>query len=180
MRYVTSVLLACFIFTTSSSQSYLGKIIKQVNFREGPGVEYKIIGILRQSTQVFVISSNLEGEFYNIIDIESNKEGYVHKSYIKIGSEIPRNSDGIFSPSGTTNGYDAELEIFNNTSKVLTLRLNDENFTFQSGEKRTLKVTPGTYEYRASAPNVIPDYGTETVKSNSAYTWRFFIITRHK
>lgn len=180
MKNIFPITLFLLISIGLEAQSYLGRVTKQVNFREGPGTEYKIIKPLQQGAQVFIISSNPENDFYNIIDIESNKEGYVHKSYITIESEVPRNTVGIFSPNGTTSTYNAEIEIYNNTSKVLTLRLNKELFTFRPKEKRILNIAPGSYDYIASAPFVIPDHGRESVSSNSAYTWEFYIVTRYK
>ncbi len=32
--------------------------------------------------------------------------------------------------------------------------------------------------YRASAPGVIPNFGTETIQSNQNYTWQFYTVTR--
>lgn len=180
MKHTISFVVIFFFSVSAFGQSYLGSISNQVNFREGPGTAYKVIKALKQGAQVFIISSFSENEFYNIIDIESNKEGYVHKSYITIEKELPKNSEGIFNPNGSIDTYNAQLEIFNNTSKTLTLRLNKEVFTFRAKEKKTLSVTPGNYDYIASAPSVMPDYGNESVNSNSAYTWEFYIITRYK
>jgi len=180
MKYTFSFLVIFSFSVASIGQSYLGSVSKQVNFREGPGTEHKIIKALKQGTQVFIISSDLENEFYNIIDIESNKEGYVHKSYITIEKELPKNSEGIFNPAGSTDTYNAQLEIYNNTSTILTLRLNKEVFTFRPKERTMLSVAPGNYDYIASAPSVMPDYGNESVNSNSAYTWEFYIVTRYK
>lgn len=180
MRYFIAFTILLAISSASLAQSYLGKISRQVNFRAGPGTEHKTIKSLKQGTQVFIISSEPENEFYNIIEIETNKEGYVHKSYILFETELPKNSEGIFNPNGSINSYNAEIEIFNNTSKTLTLRLNRQVFTFRPKEKKTLAISPGSYEYIASAPSVVPDYGSETLNSNSAYTWEFYIVTRYK
>lgn len=180
MKYLLSFLVVFFFSVAATGQASLGRVSKQVNFREGPGTDYKIIKPLNQGAQVFIISSNLENDFYNIIDINSNKEGYVHKSYIKIEKDLPKNSDGIFNPKGSTGTYNAEIEIYNKTSKTLTLRLNKEVYTFLPKEKRTLSLVPGTYNYIASAPSVMPDYGNESLDSNSAYTWQFYIATSYK
>ena len=180
MKQIFSFLLVFLWSLASIGQSFLGSISKPVNFREGPGIEYRTIKTLRQGAQVFIFSSELENDFYNIIDIESNKEGYVNKSYITIERPLPKNTEGIFNPKGSTTTYNSELEIFNNTNKILSLRLNKEVFTFNPYEKSTLNLLPRDYKYIASAPLVIPDYGNESVKSSSAYSWEFYIITRYK
>src|SRR5688500_416224 len=82
------------------SQSYLGCVTKQVNFREGPGTDYGIISILTSGTQIFIVSLDSENDFYNIIDIATDREGWIHKSLIKLGEVVEENESGIFTPSG--------------------------------------------------------------------------------
>ena len=53
-----------------------------------------------------------------------------------------------------TSRYNPEIEIFNNTSLTLTLKLNSETYTFSPQQKRTITLNPGTYNYRASAPGL--------------------------
>lgn len=83
------ILLLFILFSFSGfSQSYLGNITKQVNFREGPGSDYEIIKSLKPGSQIFISSLDTDDDFFNIVDIESDIEGYVHKSYVKIGKLI--------------------------------------------------------------------------------------------
>ena len=158
------------------SQSYLGWVTKQVNFRQGPGTDYGVISSLKQGAQIFIVSLEAENEFYNIVDIATDKEGYIHKSFIKIGEIVEKNESGIFTPSGKTSSYNSEIEIFNNTSLTLTLKLNIETYNFSPKQKRTIILSPGIYNYRASAPNVIPNIGTENMESNMGYSWQFYIV----
>ncbi|MCB9019856.1 MAG: SH3 domain-containing protein [Chitinophagales bacterium] len=171
--------LALFLLTASIglSQSYLGKVTTQVNFRQGPGTEFEIISTLNKGTIVFIVSLETENDFFNIIDIASNKEGYIHKSFVEIGDLVKENESGMFTPNGKTSSYNPVLEIFNNTSLTLTLKLNNETYSFSPAQKRSLTLSPGIYKYRASAPGVIPDIGTESLKNNMEYTWEFYIIT---
>ncbi len=178
MKYIIFILSTLLCSLTLSAQSYLGTITKQSNFREGPGKDYDVIGSLKPGTQIFIISIETENDFYNIIDIKTNKEGYVHKSFVKLGKQVKENEQGVFTPSGESKSYNPELEIFNNTSLTLTLKLNTETYSFSPKEKRTITVTPGAISYRASAPGVIPNIGTENLKSNEGYTWQFYIVTR--
>ena len=53
------------LFTgTIFSQSYLGFITKQVNFRAGPGSDYEIISSLKPGTQIFISSLEADDDFY--------------------------------------------------------------------------------------------------------------------
>jgi len=162
------------------SQSYLGTVTKQVNFREGPSKEYPIIASLKPRTQVFIISLETENDFYNIIDIETDREGFIHKSYVNVGELIKENESGMFNPSGRTSAYNPEIEIYNNTELTLTLKLNHETYIFSPHETQTLTLRPGSYNYRASAPGVIPNIGTEYMASNMGYTWEFYVVTQRK
>ncbi len=173
--------LITFLFVLTSTicfgQSYLGKITKQVNFREGPGSDYSIISSLKAGTQIFIVSLDAENDFYNVIDIATDKEGYVHKSFIKVGQEVEKNESGMFTPSGQSTSYNPEVEIYNNTSLTLTLKLNSQIYYFSAHERKTITLSPGACNYRASAPGVIPNIGTEYMQSNQGYTWQFYIVT---
>ena len=54
------------------SQSYLGTITKQVNFRAGSSSSANIISSLKAQTQIFIISLETENDYYNIIDIATD------------------------------------------------------------------------------------------------------------
>lgn len=174
--------LSLFLLTASFSfsQSYLGWVTKKVIFRQGPGTDYGVISSLKQGTQIFIVSIETENDFYNIIDIATDKEGYIHKSFVKLGDIVEKNERGIFTPSGKTLTYNPEIDIFNNTSLTLTLKLNSETYTFSPKQKMTITLSPGTYNYRASAPGVIPNIGIEYMESNMGYTWQFYIVTERR
>lgn len=165
---------------TVNAQSYLGTITKQVNFRAGPGSQYEIIGSLKPNSQVFIISKETEDGFYNVIDISTNKTGYVHKSFVRIDRELEKSDGSFIAPSGSSAGRDTEVEIFNNTSGSMTLKLNSTTYTFSSQEKQTITVTPDTYNFIASAPGVTPLYGSKSLDANRRYTWQFYIVTRRR
>lgn len=176
MKKTLFILLLTLTPFSGFSQSYLGWVTNQVNLREGPGTNYSVISSLKSGTQIFIISIDTENNFYNIVDIATNKEGYIHKSYVKLGELVEENESGLFTPSGRTSAYNPEIEIFNNTSLTLTLKLNSETYNFSPRQKRTLTLSPGSYSYRASAPGVIPDIGKEYIESNMGYTWQFYIV----
>jgi uncharacterized protein YgiM (DUF1202 family) len=180
MKRLFLILIFLLTSTIGFSQSYLGWVTKQVNFRLGPGTDYDVISSLKPGTQIFIITLDTESEFYNIIDIATDREGYIHKSFIKLGEIVQKNERGIFTPSGKTSEYNPEIEIFNNTTRTLTLKLNTETYTFSPMQKKTITLSPGSYNYRASAPGVIPNIGTESMVSNMAYTWQFYIVTERR
>ena len=161
----------------SNAQSYLGYVSKTVNFRTQPNTNCTIINSLPRGTALFVISKEKSNGFYQVINIETNKEGYIHSSFVQLDKPLPKNEQGIFTPVGKTNTSSPIIKIHNNTSKTLTLKLNDKLYTFSPNQRRTLTLSSGSYSYRASAPGVIPDYGTEVMQSNYEYEWSFYIST---
>ena len=125
------------------SQSYLGTITKQVNFREGPGSDYSIISSLKPGTQIFIASLETDDDFYNVIAIKSNKEGYVHKNYVKVGRMVSRSTESVFTPDGENSTYESEIRIYNNTSRTLTLKMNADLYYFSPQETKNISIVPG-------------------------------------
>lgn len=173
------ILLSSFLICsiTLCAQSYLGVTTKQVNFREGPGSSYEIISSLKPNTQVFIISLDAEEDFYNVIDIRTNKTGYIHKSFLKIGKELEKSNGDFIAASGSSISGDTEVEVFNNTSETMTLKLNNSIYSFSPQESKTLTIAPTTYNFIASEPGVTPFYGSKTLESGQKYNWKFFIRT---
>jgi hypothetical protein len=174
------LLLTLLVTSIGYSQSYLGMVTKQVNFRTGPDVAFEIISSLKAGSQLFIISLETENDFYNVIDIASDKEGYIHKSYVRIGKMVPLNDGGMFTPSGKKESYNPELKIYNNTTLSLTLKLNNQTYYFSPKETKTITVSPGSCFYRASAPGVIPNIGNESLESNMDYSWEFYVVTSRR
>jgi uncharacterized protein YgiM (DUF1202 family) len=161
------------------AQAYLGNTTKQVNLREGPGTDYAVLRSLVGGTQLFIVSTETVDGFYEVIDIRTNTEGYVHSSFVRLGERVELNEEGVFTPAGRSATQNPELQIYNNTRLALTLKMNEVTYQFQPQERRTLTVSSGSYSYRASAPGVIPDIGLEFLDSRTIYTWEFYIITQH-
>lgn len=177
MKKIIIGLYLCLIFSISYSQSYLGWTTQQANLRTSPDKSSSSQKLLKAGAQIFIISTEASNEYYNVIDIETNTEGYVHKSYVKFGDIVEENKEGVFSPNGKSSSYNSEVEVFNNTNLTLSLKLNETNYSFSPKETKTFTVIPGTYSYRASAPGVIPNFGSEYFQNNMNYTWQFYIVT---
>lgn len=176
-KYILSLILFLSLITLSNAQSYLGYVTKQVNFRTESNTSCDIISSLPRGTALFVISKDKINGFYQVLNIETNKEGFVHSSFVQLDKMLPKNEDGIFTPVGKTSSTKPIIKIHNNTSLTLTLKLNNDLYTFSPQERKTLTLSSGSYTYRASAPGVLPDYGTENMQSNYEYEWSFYVST---
>ena len=176
-KYILSLILFLILVTFSNAQSYLGYVTKQVNLRTESNTNCGIISSLQAGTALFVFSEETINGFYQVLNIETNEEGFVHSSFVRLDKMLQKNEEGIFTPIGQTSSEKPIIKIHNNTNLMLTLKLNDELYTFSPQERKTLTLYSGSYSYRASAPGVIPDYGTENMQSNYEYEWSFYIST---
>ena len=169
---ITYLLIA---MVTVHGQSYLGFFNKTANLREGPGKEFNILLTLNAGSKIFIISLDEENEFLNVIDIESGTEGFVHRDFAKAEDVIYTSPGSIFSATGKIDDENPVLTVKNNTSKILTLKLNKLVFTFRAGETRAISIPPGSYRVIASAPRVIPMTGTDRMEKNLSYRWSFYL-----
>jgi uncharacterized protein YgiM (DUF1202 family) len=178
MKNLALSLIVSMVSLASFGQSYLGQIKQNVNLRKGPGTSYEVITVLKTSSQVFIYSLDIEGEFYNVIDIKTNEEGYVHKDYVKVENEVKRQEGEIFIPDGKSLSENPEIEITNNTDLTMTLKIGSDKYIFKPQEVKKIVLNPSEYDYMASAPGVVPYYGTQNLNANYRYTWKFYIIRK--
>jgi hypothetical protein len=180
-RFVYGMVLAASIFLSLGgrvyAQSYLGIVTQASNLRSGPGTEYEVVSVLAEGTILFVDSADSQNNFYKVIDIDNGAEGWISKSLVKLGNELPEIARGkMFTPSGKTLNVNSEVLVRNTTSLVLSLVLNgNRRYTFEPGAETTLELEAGAYRFRAVAPGVIPAAGIQDFDGYKAYTWTFSI-----
>jgi len=176
--FILAFIIILSFFNITEAQSCLGKVHSRVAFREGPGKEYTATQTFYAERVVYIFSMKTINDYYKILDIETNKEGYIHKDYVNPGEIVESNNSGLFTPIGKSVSDQSELKIYNNTSRELTLRINSSIFSFKPNEKKSIWVPPGKLEYLASAPGVIPSKGYEAFEGGVLYSWEFYIETR--
>ena len=170
------------LFLTNSigcfCQSYLGETVTRVNFREVASTNSNVIRLLPKQTSLFIISLESVNGFLHVIDIETNKEGYVYKKYIKIG-ELVEVNENTLTRLGTIDKNVSEISIYNNTELVMTLKLGNKVYIFKPKETRKISLVAGMYTIRASAPGVIPYLSKDLVENGMSYEWTFYIKTTY-
>lgn len=175
------LLLFClFVFSCNviHSQHYLGEITKPVNLRASSSTDSEILKKLNAKQNVFIFDKETENDFYHIIDISTDTEGYVHKDFVKLKKPLSQNQDKTFTKDNEIEDYDSKVKIHNDTNRNLTLRLNSNIYSFSPQERKEIILTPGFYKILASSPGVIPYSGGDDVDSNTAYSWKFYITRR--
>lgn len=161
------------ICLTLQAQSYLGVVKKTANFRHKPSMSAPKIATLQKDAQVFVLSKTETNDYYHIIDIESNSEGYIYTSFVQLGKPLPPKETGLFTQVGRTMSSETVIRVFNKSEKAVSLVLNDNNYEFPSGKKEVLKLAQGSYSFRVSSPGMVPEYGVQTIESGYEYIWSF-------
>lgn len=173
------LILLIILSINSYAQSYLGLTTKQANLREAPDKTSEVLDQLKANSQLFIYSIETTDEYYNVIDIATDQEGWIHKSLIKLTKPLPKSTERLFTADEKINSSDCTVTIKNNTSLSVTVKLNSNYYYFDSQETKTLTITPGSYQYIASAPSVIPYYGDDTLMSGYSYSWTFYIETSY-
>lgn len=155
-----------------------------VNMRECASVECgKICSIPRGAYVVAVLDDDIEyyeGDFVQCVYVDKDIYGYVCINYLKKEKELETSRGGVLSQSGTSYGYDPEIEITNDTEQDISVMVNKTTFKFRPNQVRTITCAPGTVSILASSPGVIPFSGKDYVKENGKYTWKFYIITSRR
>lgn len=131
-------------------------------------------GNLNRDALLFVLSSTLTANCYHVIDISTDREGFVHKDFVSIDSFLPCES-ATSSHIGRSKSHQPTFEVLNRTRYRLTLKMNDIYFYLEPYECRELLLQPGWYHCRASAPGVTPYVTLENVRANQAYAWDFYM-----
>lgn len=149
------------------------------NLRSEPNVKSTVIRELPRGRLLVVLDMNPVLDWYNVIDLETSDEGWVHKSTIEV--QFTRNRK-VSNPDVT--GVAAERSdsspyamVFNNSAEVLHLKIGTRNLVIQPGATERADFTAGAYKFYATAPGVIPDMGEITFGNGMWYTWRFYIKT---
>lgn len=161
--------------TDNTETAYLAITSASVNFRTLPKSNSSILRKLSIGEDLFVLSSVPVNNFYSVIYIKTGEKGYVHKNYVKLTEIVPSNSKPVFKKTGKTSNSTAEITIFNNTSKTLSLNLGDRSHIFTPFKRITINIKPGNMQYLATAPGVIPLRGSQQFEGYNKYDWEFYI-----
>lgn len=164
-----------FIVLVTCAQCYVARTASVVNMREGPSTEYGVVKCLNKNTVIYVDLDDAIDDWYLVVDIQSNKEGYVSSKYVKLQKTISKSSTASIQRLTRTHEYNPSLHIKNQTGKTLLLRINSTSYNLSIGENLKVTVEPGKFRFRASAVGVVPLSGEYTTESNYEYDWRFYI-----
>lgn len=159
---------------------FLAKTISGANLRAEPDENSEKKETLKIGADLYVFSDYEINGYVKSIDIKTNKLGWVKSFAIKKIKDIPLSASSGFQESGTSTGYDTEVEITNKSSSTISLIVGNNYFSLEPHSTTTETTENGTLYYTASAPGVIPSSGKYLFEQGHKYVWTFSIVTRRR
>lgn len=152
-------------------------ISRSASFRASPGNSARVIATLENGTRLVLVDRTPVGDWYNAIEIASGKEGWIHRSVIRIAYTKKKNDEPVFHAERVPGNGPPSVIVQNDSKENLTLKVGSMTYQVPSQTSRTFTMTAGTYRYYASAPGVLPALGEQTFERSYEYEWRFWIET---
>ncbi len=162
-------------------------VIKQkANLRQEPTLSSVVVIQLMEGERLVLIDRAPHGNWYNVFHVDSGLEGWIREDLIRILYTRERKNAPLFQPENLGTTEKPVIEIRNDSSRVLRLRMdgvlipaNSTVLTIPSNSRQTITIDPGRYKYYAGAAGVIPAFGEEDFYLGHRYTWTFWIKTSY-
>jgi uncharacterized protein YgiM (DUF1202 family) len=171
----TIFLLAIIIVTSGNlfAQLKLGSAKSQINFREGPGLNYKVVSTIDNSNLLVILPREPQNNFIEVFDIETSSYGFVSENLISVIDTLNFQKQHFFERSGPNETGEIEIELTNRTSKTLYIWINTNTYNLSPFEKKVLLMSTEEIIFFSSAPGLFPVFGKEILKKGNSYRWDF-------
>jgi len=173
MKTVFLLILPIFCSFTGFSQLKLGTAKSEINFREGPGLHYKVVSTIDHSNLLVVLPRESQNNFIEVFDVETSSNGYVSENLIMVIDTLIAQKQHFFEKSGSNETGDIEIELINQTSKTLFVWINKNTYSLSPFEKKVLIMNEEEITFFSSAPGLFPVFGKEILKKGFSYRWNF-------
>lgn len=157
------------------AQLKLGSAKSQINFREGPGVNYKVVSTINSSNLLVILPREPKNSYIEVFDIESSSYGFVSENLISVIDTLNFQKQHFFERSGENATGGVEIEMINQTSSSLYVWINSNSYNLSPFEKKVLVMNTEDITFFSSAPGLFPVFGKEILKKGSTYRWNFTI-----
>jgi len=155
------------------AQLKLGSAKSQINFREGPGVNYKVVSTINSSNLLVILPREPKNNYVEVFDIETNLYGFVSENLITVIDSLNFQEQHFFERSGENETGEVEIEMINHTSETLYIWINRNTYNLSPFEKKVLLMNTEDITFFSSAPGLFPVFGKEILKKGSSYRWNF-------
>ncbi len=156
-----------------SAQLKLGTAKSQINFREGPGVNYKIVSTVDNSNLLVILPREPKNKYVEVFDIESSSYGFVSENLITVIDTLYFQKQHFFERSGENATGEVEIEMINQTSETLYIWINSNSYSLSPFEKKVLLMNKEDITFFSSAPGLFPVFGKEILEKGNTYRWNF-------
>jgi hypothetical protein len=154
-------------------QLKLGGSQSEINFREGPGTNAKVLSTISSSNLLVILPGEPQNGFVQVFDIESSSFGFVYEPLVKITDTLYFQKQHYFERSGENDYGYIEIELINRTDHSLFIWINKNIFNLSPHEKKDLIFNNEEITYFSSAPGMYPVFGREILKKGNSYKWDF-------
>jgi len=155
------------------SQLKLGGSQSEINFRESPGTNSKILSTVGSSNLLVILPGEARNGYVEVFDIESSSFGFVYESLIKVTDTLYFQKQHFSERSGENENGDITIEMINRTDHSLFIWINKNIFNLAPHEKKELIFNDEEITYFSSAPGLYPVFGREILKKGNSYKWNF-------
>lgn len=173
MKTLFLFFLICVTSFELFAQIQLGSARSQINFREGPGTDFKVAFTIDNSNLLVILPREPKNNFIEVFDIESSSYGFVSQNLITITDTLYFQKQKFFEKSGENEKGEVEIEMINQTTKTLYIWINSVSYSLSPFEKKVLIMDNEDITFFSSAPGLFPAFGKEILKKGNCYRWNF-------
>jgi hypothetical protein len=170
-------IISLFIYAPLNAQLRLGNVNGEINFREGPGNNFRVLHTIDKSNLLVVLPGEARNGYIEAFDIETSSRGYVYESLIRVTDTLKFSKQNFFEKAAemtaeTTTG-NVEIELINSTAHSLFVWINTFSYDISPYEKKVLIMDNEEIIYFSSAPGLFPVFGREVLQKGNTYVWKF-------
>ena len=154
-------------------QLKLGGSQSEINFRESPGVNSKVLYTVSSSNLLVILPGETQNGFVEVFDIESSSFGFVYEPLVTVTDTLHFQKQYFFERSGENENGDVNIELINRTDHSLFVWINKNIYNLAPHEKKDLVFSDEDITYFSSAPGLYPVFGREILKKGISYKWDF-------
>jgi hypothetical protein len=149
----------------------------QAAVRSKPNAAASPIATVPRSGMLALVSRTKNGPFYNVIHVQTGKEGWVNGADVRAFFTKTKKQSSGFQAARTRGNQNPEVVIANNTDRNMSIKVGETRLMIPSGTKKSVVLPPGNHSYYASVPGVMPAFGSRSFDKGHSYTWAFSIRT---
>jgi hypothetical protein len=161
------------IYAPVTAQLKLGNADAEINFRQGPGNNFKVLHTIDKSNLLVVLPRDPQNGYIEVFDIETSSWGYVYESLIRVTDTLEFGKQNFFEKAAEKTSGNVEIELINSTTQTLFVWINKFSYDLSPYEKKVLVMDDEDILYFSSAPGLFPVFGKEVLQKGNVYVWKF-------